>query len=435
MTRPTPRGVSHLALLSILVLIFTGSSASSQSLEPFTVRIDRVNLTTSRDEISVNVALQAGWANMSGFDFLIAYENGPLKIKSITPGDLGNLCDWEYFAWRSGRNGPRDEYNRTTDTIRVSAAASLNLDHLPACYTLEPKPVTLFTMKFQVVAGSQWTCTYSPIRFYWLSCYDNRISVPASIMPMPHDEVETIAQRVFEPTGWEISGSRTTLPGFFGPPSGCVSMAENSPVPYINLVNGGITFAAGCKPDLRGDINLNGTPYEIEDSWIFAKYLLFGDTTLRRAALEATDMNRDSRPGTVEDLVLLMRAVLGEYTPANVLALDAPSAKSNPFAPPAPRPARVDLSFEDNELLLTTADTLVAARLVFSGRVSPHLYNKRLDLYESYIDGETRLLIYGFFTDATFTSGPFLYWEGSGRLKEASFATSGGGKVDVHIRR
>ena len=130
-----------------------------------------------------------------------------------------------------------------------------------------------------------------------------------------------------------------------------------------------------------------------------------------------------------------MRAVLGEYAPADVLILDTPSVKNNPFVPPAPKPSRVNLSVDDNELLLATTGTLIAARLVFAGRINPHLYNRRLDLYQAFVDGETRLLIYGFFTDATFGSGPLLYWEGSGRLKEAAFATPGGGRVDVRIGR
>ncbi|HOD67798.1 MAG TPA: hypothetical protein PKM94_14040, partial [candidate division Zixibacteria bacterium] len=388
---------------------------------------------------TVAVSLETGWASMAGFDFLITYENGPLAVQSVIQGEVGRTCDWEYFTWHAGPGGPRNEYGRATDTVRIVSVASLTPTHVPACYNRAAKPVGLFSLVFRTAPGPEYGCRYSPVRFYWRSCYDNRISVPASITPLPHNEVETIAQLVLEPTGWQISRFSSPLPGWFGPPDTCLSERRSSPVPFVNLINGGVVLRGGsCAADPRGDLNLNGIPYEIEDSWMFAKYLLLGDTALARrrtASLAATDMNRDARTGTIEDLVLLMRAVLGEYVPDPGMFLNRDAPAESPFAPPPPKDSRATLRLEENELAVEAEDSLVAARFVFRGRIVPHVYNTRLDVYSTYVNGQTRVLVYGFFSGASFGSGPFLYWEGSGRLTGFSLATVSGGRVEVRIRR
>ncbi|HPC12159.1 MAG TPA: hypothetical protein PK112_08685, partial [candidate division Zixibacteria bacterium] len=153
------------------------------------------------------------------------------------------------------------------------------------------------------------------------------------------------------------------------------------------------------------------------------------------ASLAATDMNRDARTGTIEDLVLLMRAVLGEYVPDPGMFLNRDAPAESPFAPPPPKDSRATLRLEENELAVEAEDSLVAARFVFRGRIVPHVYNTRLDVYSTYVNGQTRVLVYGFFSGASFGSGPFLYWEGSGRLTGFSLATVSGGRVEVRIRR
>jgi len=417
-----------------MVVCLFDAGASAQSIEPFTVRIQQTSADLGQT-LRLDVTLEVGYVNISGFDFLLAYDNRALTLTDLFPGDLSAECDWEYFQWQAGPCEPLAAWDPATDTIRVRAFAVRDgSDHVPLCYMVNRRPFPLFSMAYRATNDRTWDGAESPVRFRWYGCTDNAVIVPASLGPTPHNSVTTVAQSIFEPSGWEMADPHAGLPGYQGPSEECVTYERNSPVPFINLINGAVGLGRRqSAPHSWGDMNLNGMIAEIEDSWLMAKCLLYGDSVLsiqRDAQLAAGDVDRDGRSLTIADLALLMRIVTGDYTPA----IDAPPAPErafpdDPFHSPPPAAARATVRRENRSLTVTANDSLVAAHLVFEGSIRPIVIDENLDV-TFFFDGQlTRVLIHGFFTGARIAEGPFFRWEGSGRLRDISLATVTGGLV------
>lgn len=68
----------------------------------------------------------------------------------------------------------------------------------------------------------------------------------------------------------------------------------------------------------RGDINLNGIPFELEDAALFADYFMVGMSVFTidpEAQIAATDVNMDGYVLTIADMVYMVRVIWGEGDP------------------------------------------------------------------------------------------------------------------------
>ena len=430
-----------LTVTVFLLCSIYGSVALSQVIEPFTVRVAQVAAAGPGATIEVPVTLETGTATMSRLDITLAYDGRALTLEGVSEGQLCSECDWELFTYDGAPHDPVGLYDRATRVVIIHARAqSRGSDHTPLCYRVDNLPAGLFTLHFRVSDNPAYDGANLPVRFFWYKCEDNRIAVPASYAPVPHNNVVTIGQSVFEPDGWEVTSSDSGLPGYFGPSGLCMIADRNPPVPFINFVNGGVRLR--CQDgsvDVRGDINLNGMAGEVEDSWLLAKYFLYGDTVLtnRRLQLHSADLDRDGAPAEIEDLVLLVRMAIGDYVDAALLdchARDIFPALPDPFASPGPRAGAAIVRVVDQSMAVSSGDSLAAAHLLFDGEVRPLIFDDRLDMSFVYDGSTTRVLVYGFFKGTIFRNGLFLEWEGDGNLRRVTFSTATGGPVNVTIK-
>lgn len=430
-----------LTVTIFLLCSIYGSVAFSQVIEPFTVRVAQVAAAGPGATVEVPVTLETGTATMSRLDFTLAYDGRALILEGVSEGQLCSECDWELFTYDGARHAPVGLYDRATRVVDIHARAqSRGSEHAPLCYRLDKLPVGLFTLHFRVSDDPAYDGANLPVRFFWDNCKDNRIAVPASYAPVPHNNVVTIGQSVFEPDGWEVTSSDSGLPGYFGPSGLCMIADRNPPVPFINFVNGGVRLR--CQDgtvDVRGDINLNGMAGEVEDSWLLAKYFLYGDTVLtnRRLQLRSADLDRDGAPAEIEDLVLLVRMAIGDYVDEALLdchARDIFPALPDPFASPGPRAGAAIVRVVDQSIAISSGDSLAAAHLLFDGEVRPLIFDDRLDMSFVYDGATTRVLVYGFFKGTVFRNGLFLEWEGDGNLRRVTLSTATGGPVNVTIK-
>jgi hypothetical protein len=79
-----------------------------------------------------------------------------------------------------------------------------------------------------------------------------------------------------------------------------------------------LSYPALAQYENRGDINLNGTPFEIEDIAIFADYFVLGLAVFTidlEAQIAATDVNMDGMALSVADYIYMLRIIWGEGDP------------------------------------------------------------------------------------------------------------------------
>ncbi|MBU0983925.1 MAG: T9SS type A sorting domain-containing protein, partial [candidate division Zixibacteria bacterium] len=129
--------------------------------------------------------------------------------------------------------------------------------------------------------------------------------------------------------------------------------------------------------DARGDINLNGLPYEIADAVMFTAYFIKGLGAFEyiEGSIAASDVTADGIPLTVGDLVYLIRVIVGDA---------APYPKVNPMY------AEFTIS---NGVINTPVET-GAAFVVYDGITTPILLADNMELIYGEVDGNTQALVF-----------------------------------------
>jgi energy-coupling factor transport system permease protein len=194
-------------------------------------------------------------------------------------------------------------------------AETNNGPYHPTCYNNASGKHELAKLTFLVTNDRTFECMFAPIKFYWLDCGDNTIS-------SKYGDTLWIVSRVFEFEGFEGPLHEITdhvaPPSFTGIDSSCLIGDKVVPVRLIDFRDGGVDIVCGGDIDARGDINVNGLPYEIADAVMFTNYFISGLMafgTHAEASIAASDANADGVALSVADLVYLIRVVVGDASP------------------------------------------------------------------------------------------------------------------------
>ena len=274
---------------------------------------------------------------MGGFDFLIAFNDSALAFSDVTPGAMIGECAWEYFTYRFGP--PPDCGDACpSGMVRIVTIADLDNGMMhPECFgPNDTEPQELARIRFVVTNDRTFECSFVPIRFFWADCGDNGISSISG-------DTLFVSAHVFEYSGIEVTDPNYGFPTYFGIQSYCIESSipdKPLPIPYLNFMNGGVSIICAESLDVRGDVNLNGVPYEIADASVFVNYFLYGLQAFAiniEGQIAATEINADGVPLTVADLTFLMRIITHEAFPipkslpaaaSATVALDATSSSS-----------------------------------------------------------------------------------------------------------
>ncbi|MFH1373524.1 MAG: FlgD immunoglobulin-like domain containing protein [bacterium] len=262
--------------------------------------------------VQVNLTIETN-DPIGGFNILFNYDSYSLQF--LGSGITGTEIDgWEYYFHTEVTSG----------LVRLIGLADLNNGAFhPPPSTLSPNGV-LVTMDFLVANDQNLGGFFLPIKFVWYGCGDNTFSDPSGdslymdlrIYSLEGMLVWDEVDDVNFPEGNRMFPEQ-------GAPDYCLEGTDkNVPIRCIEFINGGICIIHPDSIDERGDINLNGVPYEIADAVVFTNYFIYGFAAFRISVdgqIAATDVNADGLTLTVGDLVYLIRVITGDAYPIGKL--------------------------------------------------------------------------------------------------------------------
>jgi hypothetical protein len=371
---------------------------------------------------------------IAGFDLLIGYDVSALAFIEVTQGDAIN--GWEYFTYRVATGvscGP----NCPTGLLRLVGIADKNdgPNHPPQ-EQLEPDGV-LARIIMQVTNDQNIGGQFVPMSFHWLDCGDNSFADPTG-------EQQYVDARIYNYSGnliWEESDDihfpEDSRPDGLGAPDSCIIGDKVAPIRCVYFHNGGVCVTHPEDIDDRGDLNLNGVPYEIADAVIFTNYFIYGlaaFTINANGQMAASDVNADGFALTVADLVYLIRVITGD-------------AQGLPRVSPGLAKILLSVQSSDNSISIN-ADSYCgvgAGFLVFEYEgVVPDipelgLMADGMDIMYTINDSEIRVLIYSMENGRAISAGDGnllnIKYNNMGKvtLKEHSFATFHGEMMQARV--
>jgi hypothetical protein len=400
--------------------------------EPYEVGIEKVHEVLQGHFVDVNVCLNKGSELMGGFDFLIGYDASALAFTEAALGDFFVQCGWEFFTYRFNWNGNCGNAC-PSGLLRVVGLAETNngpnhpnWDCLAEyrrgddCYDCGT-PIVVLT--FFVSNDRTLECMFAPVRFYWMDCGDNTISVVSGDTLAINRYIYDIGSCQYS----EIQDYEFGFPGYYGAPDWCLAGDKVTPVRFIDFCNGGIDIICADSIDARGDINVNGVANEIADAVMFTNYFISGLSAFGNhveASIAASDVNADGIALSVADLVYLTRVIIGD---------------ANPYPKPLPE-TPVTISAKGGIITYDSPVDMGAALLTFT--VNGEYGNPQLGSGASAMDlkfaregNELRVLVFNIGSEAIAAGANVLVTiPGDVELTGAEVATYDGVGIDALVR-
>jgi hypothetical protein len=332
---------------------------------------------------------------LGGFDILLAYD---ASVMAFTYASIeGTAVDgWEYFEYRMG--AADCGASCPSGLVRLVGIADINNGpNHPPHETLFPNGV-LVKMQFQVANDQNLGDQFLPINFVWYSCADNAFSDTSGYDLFVDVRILNFENSMIWDENDDVNYPESSRPFGMGTRDDCFGGGKIDPIRCVEFINGGICVIHADSIDDRGDINLNGVPYEIADAVVFSNYFIKGLSVFVvsiAGQIAATDVNADGVTLSVADLVLLIRVIIGDADPIPKLS-------------PYPEELLVTTEYSDGHLSVSTdaVGEIGAALFVFDVNDAttvdiPQLATaaEDMDLMYAVVDGELRILIWNLGTD------------------------------------
>ncbi len=283
---------------------------------------------------------------------------------------------------------------------------------------------TLATFTFHVTGDRTYTCVLLNLRWIWMSCRDNKIVTRNANLASQSVIDLKMNEWTLNTLSADITDTLADLPSHGGAPANCSEdgSLSSSALRKLAFRNGGVLMVCNELPS-RGDINLNGISYELDDITVLARYITDGKSAFGVDTMGQSfnaDCNQDGVVGDLRDFAVLQHGVANDYL-------------VNIYGP--------DSSYLDTVTLRQIGQTvsfdreLAALLLVFDGQAKVDLIDNALQLTEGQIDGDTYVLVYGHFTDGDKLTllAPGIILETDGILKRAGAANYDGYKLHTII--
>lgn len=360
---------------------------------------------------------------LGGFDLLVGYDASALAFQLAYEGDLYDSCGWEYFTYRFGPYGNCGDACPSGMLRIIGFAEANNGPYHPGCQTPTPYvgnvPVILANLRFLVSNDTTLECQFVPLRFFWYECGDNTLS--------DYRGSELYLSSFVYDYGDLLISKKAEFPTYFGAQDKCTCDQQANPpckVPALRAVdfyNGGLDIVCGDSADYHGDVNCNGLAYGIADAVMFSNYFIVGLAAFGNhpeCSIAASDANYDGMPLTIEDLVFLIRVMIGDVQPQKQ---------------PSPNPARFILDPVSGDISVSSVDSLGAVYLIVAGEITPVLLANQMTMTFGWDTGWTRILIYSLEAGTALTSGEFMSIPGATGIVSVEAATFDGRAVTTKI--
>jgi hypothetical protein len=361
-------------------------------VEPWEIAIEKAHEVLQGHYVDLRVCINKGSELLGGFDFLIGYDASALAFTEASLGEWLVACGWEFFTYRYNWNGNCGNAC-PSGLLRVVGMAETNngpnhpdwdcltqYERGEDCYECGT-PIVYLT--FFVSGDRTLECMFVPVRWYWMDCGDNTISVPSGDTLAINRYIYDIGSCSYT----EFQDYEFGLPGYYGAPDDpCLEGDKVTPVRFIDFCNGGIDIVCADSIDKRGDINVNGVANEIADAVMFTNYFISGLSAFGNhveSSIASSDVNADGLALSVADLVYLVRVIIGD---------------ANPYPKPIPE-TPVTISARGGAVTYDSPVDIGAALLTFqvNGDVGrPQLGNgaSTMDMKYAVEGNEMRVLVY-----------------------------------------
>ncbi len=298
---------SKYMILSATVLMFSLLSSNSMGAR---MEISAYHEGQVGHPATVVVSVDSVDFEISGFNLLLAVNQNAYVVNRVTPDQMFEDCQWEYFTYRLIHDSAQ-YYNLGdyTDLLSITALADVSSGFTPQCYGLG-SAYDLVEIEFLLglpYPGHWLDCMWQPIRFYWRDCSDN-------VLYSRNNDTFYTAAELFE-YGYPDPVTYT-FPGFGVPDPPCPDPPGQVAVNSLTLQNGGIDSYCLLYP-LKGDVNLNDLHYELSDLVLNVNYFIWGTIVFVRDPgwqLDQCDVDYNGMV-TVSDLIFFIRIVLGDTAP------------------------------------------------------------------------------------------------------------------------
>lgn len=283
------------------------------------IKIEKTHGTLQGHFVDVHITTENSMKPMGGFELLIAYDASALTFMEATPGQLLEDCDWEYFSYRFGVEGNCGDACPSGLLRIIAIAETFDGDNHPLCFgppDLDPHELAVLT--FLVTNDRSFEGQYIPIQFFWVDCNDNTFSDRYGDILYIDEIIYTFQGNVIWDESDNTNYPEASRPPFTGAVDACMAGYKEYPVRCLEFWNGGVDIIPSDEIDDRGDINMNGIPYEIADAVMFTKFFIDGLDAFGahpEASIAASEVNADGVVLTVADLVYMIRVITGDALP------------------------------------------------------------------------------------------------------------------------
>ncbi len=218
--------------LSLILLALSPLMARSWNV----VTIEKAPDVDLNSEVLLSIDLNRGGFEIGSFNMSIYFDPDALTLTNASFGSLFEACNWEYFNYIVE---PCDGCDY--DLIKIEAVAEYFDNGQTA--TCLAGPGEIVTLVFQTASDSVYSCTSTPVGFYWEDCFDN-------LFINTDQDTLWFSDYVTDFDGNDITGD----PNFGGAPKTCLESIEEVPFRFLDYVTGGIIFDCGLGY-FCGDVN------------------------------------------------------------------------------------------------------------------------------------------------------------------------------------
>ena len=310
--RISERKLNWYLVTMLLCMMSVQTAASTTEHSGPVVELKTIEAINPGDFVDIEVIVS--WEgtpclhSMGGYTLVVMYDSNALVPYDVLPDSLPGECAWEPLRYDIG--------NPFCDTcpqnvLRITGEVDLNYTENICLWPTG----RMFCLRFLTANNANLHDSSVSIDFYWRECHDNIFWTAAN-------DTILLGETIFDEKGYDITDYTQSFPAFTGPHSNCVDLLQIEPTAILRSSVFSATrveFLPWQSSNLDGDLDGNGTPFEIDDFTIFRNFFIYGDSAFLfnpGEQIRTTDIDLDGTDTTLADLVIMYNTMNGHSSPS-----------------------------------------------------------------------------------------------------------------------